>query len=62
MPAQVLVVRLVSAGGVEARMAAAAAAKKATSDRAITGGFFDGKVKQEGVDSKKQGCGHTSQR
>ena len=41
---QVLVLRLLTAGSVEERICAAAAGKLAVADRAITGGFFDGRT------------------
>ena len=44
MAAQVLVLRLLTAGSVEERICAAAAGKLAVADRSITGGFFDGKT------------------
>jgi hypothetical protein len=43
-PAQVLVLRLLTARSVEERICAAAAGKLAVADRSITGGFFDGKT------------------
>ncbi len=42
--AQVLVLRLLTAGSVEEHICRAAADKRALADRCITGGFFDGKT------------------
>jgi len=42
--AQVLVLRLLTAGSVEEQICKAAADKRALADRCITGGFFDGKT------------------
>ncbi len=42
--AQVMVLRLLTAGSVEGQICKAAADKRALADRCITGGFFDGKT------------------
>ncbi len=42
--AQVLVLRLLTAGSVEERICEAAAGKRGVADRTITGGFFDGQT------------------